>query len=219
MTGMADSTPVYSIGTVAEMLDLPAGTLRTWEDRYGMVIPERSAGGHRLYSREQIEQLRFLVNSMAEGRQPAEAHRVLAERIAAGGSLITPSLEAPRLGILLAERDANAANLVDYFLRTEGYEVVVAMGADEAEAAFEQTQPKLAIIDLLISDGVGLALCRRIKAEAHTRVLAVSPLSNRQAALDAGADAFLQKPLDPLQLVSTVRDLLGTSVITGRQSS
>lgn len=219
MTGMADSTPVYNIGTVAEMLDLPAGTLRTWEERYGMVIPERSAGGHRLYSREQIEQLRFLVNSMAEGRQPAEAHRVLAERIAAGGSLITPSREAPRLGILLAERDANAANLVDYFLRTEGYEVVVAMGADEAEAAFEQTKPKLAIIDLLISDGVGLALCRRIKAEAHTRVLAVSPLSNRQAALDAGADAFLQKPLDPLQLISTVRDLLGTSVITGRQSS
>jgi DNA-binding response OmpR family regulator len=42
-------------------------------------------------------------------------------------------------------------------------------------------------------------------------VLAVSALDSRDEALEAGAYAFLCKPLDPLQLVSTVRDLLGTS--------
>jgi DNA-binding transcriptional MerR regulator len=214
---MGDSTPVYSIGTVADMLDLPAGTLRTWEERYGMVVPERSTGGHRLYSRAQIEQLRFLVNSMAEGMQPAEAHRLLAERMATGIPLSPRSPEAPTIGILLAERDPNAANLVDYFLRTEGYEVVVAMGAEAAEAAFKDGKPELAIIDILISDGMGLALCHKIKEAGHTRILAISTLSRRQAALDAGADAFLQQPLDPLQLISTVRDILRTSVVTARQ--
>jgi DNA-binding response OmpR family regulator len=42
-------------------------------------------------------------------------------------------------------------------------------------------------------------------------ILAVSAVASGDAALDSGADAFLQKPVDPLQFVSTVRDLLGTS--------
>ena len=215
---MADSTPVYSIGTVADMVDVAPGTLRTWEERYELVTPERTAGGHRLYSRDQIEQLRFIANKVAEGMQPGEAHRLLAERMATGAALSVRALQSPSLGILLAERDPNSAKLADYFLRTEGYDVVVAMGAEAAEAAFKADKPELAIIDLLISDGLGLALCRKIKEDGHTRILAVSTLSRRQAALDAGADAFLQKPLDPLQLVSTVRDILRTSVVTARSA-
>jgi DNA-binding response OmpR family regulator len=137
--------------------------------------------------------------------------------MANGASLSLLPVQSPSLGILLAERDPNSAKLANYFLKTEGYDVVVAMGADAAEAAFRDGKPELAIIDLLISDGMGLALCRKIKEAGHTRILAVSTLSRRQAALDAGADAFLQKPLDPLQLVSTVRDILRTSVVTARQ--
>jgi len=215
---VANSTPVYSIGTVAEMLEVAPGTLRTWEDRYKLVTPERTSGGHRLYSRDQIEQLRFIASKVAEGMQPGEAHRLLAERMATGASLSVPASRSPSLGILLAERDPNSAKLADYFLRTEGYDVVVAMGAEAAEAAFKAGKPQLAIIDLLISDGLGLALCRKIKEDGQTRVLAISTLSRRQAALDAGADAFLQKPLDPLQLVSTVRDILRTSVVTARSA-
>lgn len=214
---MAESTPVYSIGTVADILDVPTGTLRTWEERYGLVVPERSAGGHRLYSRDQIEQLRFLTSNISEGMQPGEAHRLLAERIAAGQPLTQPLPEAPRLGILLAERDRHAAKLAEYFLRTEGYETMVALSAEEATSTFEREKPQLVIVDLLISDGDGLAFCRRLKKEGQARILAVSSLSTREAALAAGADAFLQKPLDPLQLVSTIRDILGESAIAGKK--
>jgi DNA-binding transcriptional MerR regulator len=49
------SPPVYSIGAVARMLGIPPATLRTWEERYGLPVPERSPGGHRLYSRDQTE--------------------------------------------------------------------------------------------------------------------------------------------------------------------
>jgi DNA-binding response OmpR family regulator len=66
------------------------------------------------------------------------------------------------------------------------------------------------VVDLLISAGAGLALCRTAQA-GSIPVLAVSVLDSRDVALSAGADAFLQMPLDPLQLVSTVRDLLRTS--------
>ena len=56
---MAERTvPLFSIGAVARMLDLSAATIRTWETRYGYVVPQRSKGGQRLYSRDQVDQLR-----------------------------------------------------------------------------------------------------------------------------------------------------------------
>jgi CheY-like chemotaxis protein len=49
-------------------------------------------------------------------------------------------------------------------------------------------------------------------------VLAVSAVDMRDQALAAGVEAFLVKPLDPLQFVSTVRDLVGTSAYLGQRS-
>jgi DNA-binding transcriptional MerR regulator len=84
---VASGRPLFSIGAVARMLDLSAATIRTWESRYGLVTPERSEGGQRLYTRSQIEQLRFVCRQIEVGRRPAEAHRLLQERLARGGSL------------------------------------------------------------------------------------------------------------------------------------
>jgi DNA-binding transcriptional MerR regulator len=201
---------VYSIGGVARMVGVPAATLRTWEERYSLVIPERSPGGHRLYSREQVEHLRFIARNVEQGMPPSDAHRVLAARLAEVASLTGPDGDV-RLLILLAERDPYAAEFADYFLKTEGYETLTVLDAGEAEARFEERSPSLAVVDLLISGGAGLDLCRALKDKANARVLAVSTLESREEALEVGADAFLQKPLDPLQLVSTVRDLVGTS--------
>ena len=98
--------PVYSISAVARMLDIPVGTLRTWEDRYGQVIPVRNDSGHRLFSRQQVEQLRFIRAQMNEGASAADAHRLLAERTEAGMPLAVPAAQpAPQLLILLAEAD------------------------------------------------------------------------------------------------------------------
>ena len=80
----------------------------------------------------------------------------------------------------------------------------------------EDDPPSVAVIDLLISGGAGLDLCRLAQTGRAARVLAVSTLDSRDQALQAGADAFLLKPLDPLQFVSTVRDLLGTSAYLHR---
>ncbi len=196
------------------MLDLAPATLRNWEERYGVVAPQRSAGGHRLYSRLDVERLRFVLQRLEEGLQPAEAYLLLAERVEQGLPLaVAASADAPLLLILLAERDPLAAQLDEYFLRTEGYEVACALEVREAQALFAQLQPQVAVVDLLISSGSGLALCRELKAAGLTALVAVSPLATRDEALEAGADAFLRKPVDPLQLVSTVRDLLGTSAL------
>jgi DNA-binding transcriptional MerR regulator len=203
---------IYSIGAVARMLGIRTVTLRNWEDRYGLITPERSEGGHRLYSRRQVEQLRFLASKVEQGMAPGDAHRVLAERLDEGEGLpLTEPQSEVRLLILLAERDPYSAEFAEYFLKTEGYETLIVLDASDARTRFEELSPELAIVDLLISGGDGYDLCRTLKEQGNSPVLAVSTLESRDEALDCGADAFLQKPFEPLQLVSTVRDLLGTS--------
>ena len=112
--------------------------------------------------------------------------------------------------ILLAS-DPYAAEFAEFFLQTEGYEVVLALDTDDAARKFEQFLPQLAVIELLISGGTGAHLCQRLKEAGVPACLVVSTLDASDQALAAGADAFLRKPLDPLQFVSTVKDLLGKS--------
>jgi DNA-binding transcriptional MerR regulator len=198
----------YSIGAVAQMVGVPPATLRTWEERYRIVEPVRSEGGHRLYSRVDVERLRFVADRVREGISPGDAHRMLS---GVSGYFPLPAADAgTQVLILLAERDPYAAEFAEFFLKTEGFEVVLALDAADAVLALGADRPQLAIIDLLISGGAGLELCRVVHARGIP-VLALSSVGTRDAALEAGASAFLQKPLEPLQLVSAVKDLLGTS--------
>jgi hypothetical protein len=63
----ASAEGIYSIGSVAFTLGVPVATLRTWEERYGVISAERTRAGHRLYTREQVDQLRFVVAELASG--------------------------------------------------------------------------------------------------------------------------------------------------------
>jgi len=198
------------------MLGMAASTLRAWEDRYGVISPARSEGSQRLYSRDQVEQLRFIKSQLEKGASAADAHRLLAQELAAGHA--TAAREAngdDRHLVLLADRDSYAADLAEYFLRTEGYEVVTALDATQAKVQFGERSPDVVLLDLLISGGAGFRLLGEFVAAGSARVIAVSAIDSAEEAMRSGASAFLQKPLEPLVLVSTVRDLLGTSALAG----
>ena len=167
MAGQGAAAAIYSIGAVARMLGLSVQTLRAWEDRYGQVVPARSSGGRRLYSRDQVDQLSFVREQIERGLQPSDAHRLLAERtrdVARTRAPQRPRAEADgeqgRPAVLLAERDPYAAEFADYFLRTEGYAVHIVLSAAEAEQVLDAQPLNVAVIDLMISGGAGLALCR-----------------------------------------------------------
>jgi DNA-binding transcriptional MerR regulator len=65
MEGSADSTDgIYSIGAVARMLGVTGQSLRAHEERYQQIVPARSGGGQRLYSRDQVDQLSFIRNQI-----------------------------------------------------------------------------------------------------------------------------------------------------------
>ena len=219
MEGSANRTDgIYSIGAVARMLGVPAQTLRAWEERYQQIVPARSGGGQRLYSRDQVDQLSFIRNQIEQGLQPADAHRVLAQQLHkdAASSPVERHGSA-RAGVdaattvLLAERDPYAAEFAEYFLRTEGYVVRIVLEPAAAADILRDEPPSVLVVDLLIAGGAGLALCRAARDNGSVPVLAVSAVDQRDQAFAAGAEAFLLKPLDPLQFVSTIRDLIGTS--------
>ena len=148
---------LYSIGVVSRMVGVPVSSLRTWEDRYGLVIAVRSSGGQRRYTRAQFAQLSFVVDQIEQGFSPGDAHRLLAEQIDDGGDLAgaSPAEDEPGVLILIAERDRVAAGLEDYLLRTEGFRVEIASSAEEAERMFDELAPAIVIVELLLSGGVG----------------------------------------------------------------
>jgi CheY-like chemotaxis protein len=78
-------------------------------------------------------------------------------------------------------------------------------------ARFTALTPVLIVVELMISGGAGEDLCRTFKAQSEAPVVAVSTLVARDDALLAGADVFLSKPLNRVELLSAVNDLLGQS--------
>ena len=113
--------------------------------------------------------------------------------------------------ILVVERDPHVRELELHFLHEAGYSVEF---VDDGNAALEKVReivPDILVTEILVPALDGLALCRRLKADPRTREVAVlvfSILSASDRAREAGADAFLRKPLAEHTLVATVQALL-----------
>src|ERR1700689_3575988 len=152
------------------MVGLPVSTLRSWEERYGLVIAVRSSGGQRRYTRNQLAQLSFVSEQIDQGFSPGDAHRLLAEHIDEGTELVDASVAEEQTGILIliAERDRFAASLEDYLLRTEGFRVEIASSADEAQRKFDELTPRIVVVELLLSGGLGGRLIERLNQAGAT---------------------------------------------------
>ncbi|MEX2584209.1 MAG: response regulator [Gemmatimonadota bacterium] len=113
--------------------------------------------------------------------------------------------------ILVVERDPHVRELEAYFLEEAGFDVEF---ADDGEAAMQRAfdlKPEIVITEILVPKLDGLALCRRLKESDEldgVRVLIFSILAAAGRAREAGADAFLVKPLAEHTLVETVRRLI-----------
>jgi len=71
---------LYSIKQVSEILDIPAVTIRAWENRYNVVAPTRTEGGHRLYSEKDLETLKWIKTQVHEKNMKiSDAVRLLQE--------------------------------------------------------------------------------------------------------------------------------------------
>ena len=116
-----------------------------------------------------------------------------------------------KLLVLVVERDPHVRELEAHFFKSAGYDVQFANDGNVALKQAKSLRPDLVITEILVPHLDGLTLCRRLKADpetAHISVLVFSILASRARALEAGADAFLLKPLAEHRLVRTVEELL-----------
>jgi MerR family transcriptional regulator, light-induced transcriptional regulator len=81
---MVSITPAYNLKVVLKETGIAADTLRAWERRYGLPMPQRSAGGHRLYSQRDIETIKWLMKRQGEGLSISRAVDLWNEQIASG---------------------------------------------------------------------------------------------------------------------------------------
>jgi CheY-like chemotaxis protein len=113
--------------------------------------------------------------------------------------------------ILIAERDHTVRELQEFFLGKAGLAVEF---ADDGEAALERARvllPALLVTEILIPKLDGLALCRRLREDPVTAdipVVVFSILAAAARAGEAGASAFLRKPLVESVFVAAVQDLI-----------
>ena len=113
--------------------------------------------------------------------------------------------------ILVVERDPHIRALEAFFLNEAGFGVEFAADGLSALQMARETKPEIIITEVLVPKLDGLALCRAIRKETelnNTVVLVFSILAAATRAREAGADAFLMKPLAEQRLVQTVRELL-----------
>lgn len=81
---MVSITPAYNLKVVLKETGLPADTLRAWERRYGLPVPQRTQGGHRLYSERDIHTIKWLMARQAEGLSISRAVDLWNENLASG---------------------------------------------------------------------------------------------------------------------------------------
>jgi len=118
--------------------------------------------------------------------------------------------------ILVVDDRPSSVKVLRVRLNSEGYDVLEASDGFQALEIVEREPPDLVLLDVMMPKMDGYEVCRKIKGREKTRflpVVLVTALSDRDAkitGIEAGADDFLNKPVDPSELRVRVRSLLKT---------
>ncbi|HKY33879.1 MAG TPA: hybrid sensor histidine kinase/response regulator [Candidatus Polarisedimenticolia bacterium] len=116
--------------------------------------------------------------------------------------------------ILVVDDDARNVRLLSSLLHGAGYEVASAPGGKEACAVIEHEAPDLVLLDAMMPAMNGFDVCAWIRSRQDTRLLpvvmvtALNSTEEKVRALEIGADDFLSKPINRLELMAKVRSLL-----------
>ncbi len=113
--------------------------------------------------------------------------------------------------ILIADDDPFVSDVLAAFLRTAGYEPLIATNGREALAMFDLHQPALVMLDLVMPEMDGWEVCRQLRARSKVPVIMLtgrSSESEKVAGLELGADDYVTKPFTEPEVVARVRALL-----------
>lgn len=115
--------------------------------------------------------------------------------------------------VLLAEDEANIAELLTFLLGRAGFEVATETDGHAALSAALAHPPDIVILDVMLPGLDGLEVLRRLRADARGKALRIIVLTakgqrvDREAALSGGADLFISKPFSNSDLLDAVQRL------------
>ena len=114
--------------------------------------------------------------------------------------------------VVVIEDDANIAELVDLYLRRDGFRVLVARDGEAGLELVRRERPRMVILDVgLPGERDGFEICRTLRAEGSWPVLFLTARDDeidRVLGLELGADDYVTKPFSPRELVARVRTVL-----------
>ncbi len=113
--------------------------------------------------------------------------------------------------ILVVDDEPQIVRALKVVLRDAGHETVAAYGMEEALDAAAVRPPDAAIVDLMLPDGSGVELCRRLREWTQAPILVLSAVGDEDAkveALEAGADDYVTKPFAPRELIARLNAAL-----------
>ena len=109
--------------------------------------------------------------------------------------------------ILVADDEQGIVDFVTLYLEKDGYEVFTASDGEQAWACIQQEKIDLAILDIMMPKLNGYQLIKKIRAEKNMPIIfltAKDASADKVLGLDIGADDYVTKPFDPLELVARV---------------
>ncbi len=117
--------------------------------------------------------------------------------------------------ILIADDEPNILISLEFLMKREGYEVLVARDGQEALEAIERERPALVLLDVMMPVKTGFDVCHEVRASETLRETLILMLTAKGRDTDVakglalGANAYMTKPFSTKELVQKVREMLG----------
>ena len=118
---------------------------------------------------------------------------------------------ATKQKILIVDDDNNIAELISLYLTKECFDTKIVNDGEEALVAFEQYNPNLILLDLMLPGIDGYQVCREVRAKANVPIIMLSAkgeIFDKVLGLELGADDYIMKPFDSKELVARVKAVL-----------
>lgn len=114
--------------------------------------------------------------------------------------------------IIVVDDDSEIRSLLGRYLKDQGYRVTTAESRRSLEKGIADFRPDLIVLDIMLSDGSGLDICREMRVSGDkTPIILLTALKeevDRIIGLEIGADDYLGKPFSPRELVARIRAVL-----------
>lgn len=110
--------------------------------------------------------------------------------------------------ILVVEDEKEIAEAIKIYLEEEGYEVIICLNSEKAISLFKQNEFQLVLLDIMMPKVDGITLARQIRKTSSVPIIFISAKSestDKITGLNAGADDYITKPFEPLELIARVK--------------